>query len=168
MSRPSPLTGTATGLALVLAMVHPAAAEDAPFPAPGFWAYPAEPGLSQEALAASCRTGFSVIFADGHVISILTRAWFAQQGEQREAMIDAEAQCEADPTTARQFCEVTVYDPGGGMVSTTTDTLFERGDGGGLRATTLVAESSAQSISYPQPCPDVAVRDVFLELLAQG
>ena len=155
-------------LVLGLGVATSALAETAPFPAPGFWSYPSAPGLPEDVLADSCRTGFSVIFADGHVLSILTREWFAQTGEMRGAMIDAEGQCEGDPETGRQFCELTIYDPSGGMDTITSDTQYDRDPTGALRATTLVAESSAQQVSYPQPCPDAAVRDVFLELLAQG
>lgn len=168
--RPRSLTRTAATLALpaAVAVCAPAFAEEAPFPAPGFWAYPAEPGLSDAALAESCRTGFSLVFADGHVLSVLTGAWFAQQGESRPAMIDSEAVCTQDAAAGRVFCEGTLHDGQGGMSAFTTDTLYDRDPSGALRATTLVAESSAQVVTYPQPCPDDAVRAVLRDLLAGG
>ncbi|WP_127104793.1 hypothetical protein [Pararhodobacter zhoushanensis] len=132
----------------------------APFPAlaqmePGFWAYPDQPGLDAAALAASCETGFSLVYADGSAQSFL----LVEAQETTALWLDSERTCETNADNS-MTCTGWV-DNGDGPVEFQQVTRFLL-EGEALRAETLT-EGAANDpvVTYPQPCPADAIRAAF-------
>lgn len=120
---------------------------------PGFWSYPSTPNLGAEDLAALCETGFSLIYADGHRQSFLR----VDTDAGPRLILDSEVECRTDGD--QTACAGWVSD-GMTQSDSTTVTRFDHPDGT-LRAITDVMDGSAPVTSYPQLCPDSAVRAAF-------
>ena len=128
----------------------PALADTANDTGAGFWSYPGTPDLSPEDLGALCETGFSLVYADGHRQSFL----LIDTDAGPTLLMDSEVECRsAGDQTA---CAGWVSD-GTTRSDSTTVTRYDTATGA-LRAVTDVMDGSAPVTSYPQACPDSAVR----------
>lgn len=126
---------------------------------PGFWIFPPEPGLSAEALVDLCQHGMSLVLGDGSAVSYLADV---ETGNER-MVIDSEKVCAVEDGISH--CMKRLYtDASYEDFPTTTE--FLRDAQGHLRALSTNIATGAFNQSYPQMCPDVAVRDFMVGWLA--
>ena len=149
--------------ALLLALsALPAAAK--PFQAspltPGYWAFPATNDVDGDALAASCRSGFSIYFADGHALSFVT----SDEGEATTIRNDGLSRCDFDAT--RQAASCTDYSYSDEATTESTSQLVFSTDPDGRLKVEHVPSSGAATTTYPVECPDEAIRSVLSNALA--
>lgn len=123
---------------------------------PGFYAFPAEPAMSEAFLAESCASGLTVSFGGGQWLSLMTPV----TGVGRP-FVDAEASCTAAGDGV-ETCAIRLLDPmGGGEELTTTTNRYSRDGAGHLVIAVEVDGQDGQIVSYPQPCPGEAARDLL-------
>jgi hypothetical protein len=130
---------------------------------PGYWAYPSKP-LEGEALAKSCRTGFSIVFANGSYLAVLATGRAVHHDETGRCTLDADSV---------QRCTGTRIENGRAL-SVQLESRQQTVDGR-VKLTTKTTEtprkgrpSSHVTESFPARCPDEAVHDVLQRGLAPG
>jgi YD repeat-containing protein len=157
----TPFLRTALTLAALALAAPPALAEapvEAPVatpPGPGFWIYPAAPAATTDDLMDLCQHGMTLVQPDG--------SWMSFLATEAGLVVDAEAVCRIEGGS--QVCAVQIYDPDGALTAQTHDSRFDRDAMGHLRAH-LTLDSGRRMTSYPQACPDAAVRDLMVGWLA--
>lgn len=148
-----PRLSSVAGVLVVGLIAGPLSAQTAQRETAGFWSYPSSPNLSAADLGALCRTGFALVYSDGTLQSYLR----VETPTGSALLMDSEIVCNEDDTGAT-ICSGWV-DEGDGQVEQGWITRYSLSDGA-VRAETSLGDGE-MVVTFPQRCPDSAVREAL-------
>jgi hypothetical protein len=133
----------------LVAAASPAVAEH-PL-SPGFWSYPTEPGKPADEIAASCRTGFTLMIDGTHRMSFLL-----EDGRFYNDFIES---CTFDAPSGKEVCTGKGWD-GKAFVETVLEGVYSRDEAGVLKMVSTV-EGAEDHVTFPTQCPPGSVIDAL-------